>query len=158
MIADSETPLDFNQLDSFNQRESIPGLQHLLRQEDVLNTSRDLEKAAWLLAQELLQGPLAGFESEEETAHCGIRDVDGLADVVVRSHWKIEVAKTAVSEPDDFQLVFFGEVPLVPLYEHPFQVVLVPQLLDLFVAHWSNELVAGKQLLNGFLVSTQMTL
>ena len=84
--------------------------------------------------------------------------MDALADVVVRSHWDIEVAKTAVSEAYDFQLVFFGEVPLVPLYKHPFQVVVAPQLLDLFVAHWPNELVAGKQLLDGLLISAQMTL
>lgn len=153
MVTDIEAPLHLDQLCTFNQRESVPGLQHLLRQENFLNASRDLEEAAWFLAQELLQGPLAGFESEEETAYCGIRDVDCLADVVVRSHRNIEVAETAVSETDYFQLVVFGELPLVPLNKHPFEVVLVPHLHHFKITLWPHKLVARKQLLNVSLVS-----
>ena len=54
MVADSESPLHFDQFCSFNKRESVPRLEHLLRQENVLDTSRDLEEAALFLAQELL--------------------------------------------------------------------------------------------------------
>ena len=62
VITDLEAPLNLYQLRTFNQRESVPRLQHLLRQEYILNTSKDLQKMSWLLAKELLQGPLVGFE------------------------------------------------------------------------------------------------
>ena len=73
--------------------------------------------------------------------------MDCLADVVVRSHRNIEVCKTAVSEAYYFQLVVFGELPLVPLNKHSFEVVRLPYTLHLIVTLWPHKLVARKQLL-----------
>ena len=66
------------------------------------------------------------------------------------------MCKTAVSEAYHFQLVVFGEAPLVPLYKHPFEGVLLPDALHLVVTLWPRELVASKQLLDAFLVSAQV--
>ena len=52
VVTDLEAPLDLNQLRSFDQGESVPSLQHLLRKKNVLDVAWNLEKASGLLHQE----------------------------------------------------------------------------------------------------------